>query len=256
MRGHRRIGGVEGHLDGEGGIAKQNVAAILETDAERLPDQQRRETSAIHEQIARDLSGLSGDNAFDVAAFVLDYVRHIGQHVSHAQLLGAVLLQEGGELAGIQVVGVVRHGLVLGSRNQLGRQSLVAQLALGTDVIREALVPTVPQPVRREIELRERLRKHQRVVVPIVLGAGGPARELRSLLECSIAVTEEISLGHSHFLESGSQRRPGAFADTNDLDRRRFDQRHREAARHAASVARGDDARGQPSRGPTSDNDD
>ena len=45
-----------GYLHGQRGIAKQNVAAILESHAELLAQQQRGKAGTIHKQIARDLA--------------------------------------------------------------------------------------------------------------------------------------------------------------------------------------------------------
>ncbi len=65
-------GVVERHLHGERGIAEEDIAALLEPDAEGLADQQRREAAAVDEEVAEDLPGLLGQHALDVAGLGVD----------------------------------------------------------------------------------------------------------------------------------------------------------------------------------------
>src|SRR5262249_27217187 len=178
-------------------------------------------------------------------------------NVAHPELLRAVPREEGGELRGIEMVGVVREPLVLGTRDHLWSEAVIAQPALRGDEIAEAASLPVAEPMRHEVELREPLRKHEGMVVGIVLSACGPARELTALLEGRIALPEELRLRYTHSLQGCTHRRPCSLAHADDLDVRRLDQRHREAVGLDPSLmACGDDPRGEPAGGPAPDDDD
>ncbi len=256
--GHRSVRRVVRDLNGEGRVAEQDVAAVLEAHPERLAQQEGREPGAIDEQIPRNRAGLPGDDRLDVAAFVLVHARHVCQHVANPEFGRAVLLQERRELACVQMVGVVGDRLIFRSRDQFRRQPQIAELALGADIVAEGGgVVTRVEPMGHQVDLGESLGKHQGVVVPVVVRARRPAIEARALFEGGIAMTEELRLGHTHLLECRAQRRPGSLADADDVDGRRFDQRDREGARlDAALVARGDDPGSQPPGGPAANDDD
>ena len=125
--------------------------------------------------------------------------------MAHAQLLGAVLLQEGREFAGVEMIGVVGDGLVFGRGDHLGRQSVVAELALRTNGFAEGAPGMLTQPMRRQIHLGESLRQHQGMIVAIVVGAGGPAGEARALLECGVAVAKKLGFRNAHLFQRGAQ---------------------------------------------------
>ena len=112
--------------------------------------------------------------------------------MANTQFLDAVLGQERRELAGVEMVGVIGDRLVLGRGDHFRRQPRFAELFLRTDRVAEISPLIVAQPVRHQIHLRKALRQHERMVVVIVVGAGGPAGELRALLEGGIAVAEEF----------------------------------------------------------------
>src|SRR6185312_10266514 len=112
--------------------------------------------------------------------------------------------------------------------------------------VAEAAPAGISQPMRHEIELRETLRKHERVVVTVVLGAGSPAGEPRALLECSVALTDELRLGYTDAGQRRAKCRPSALAYADDWRVRRFDERDTEATWHPVAMLRCNDAGGQP----------
>ena len=74
-----------------------------------LPDQQGREAAAVDEQIARELTSGAGHQVRDIARRVGLDLRDLVVDMRDTELLDAVLLQKGHELAGIEVVGIVRE---------------------------------------------------------------------------------------------------------------------------------------------------
>ncbi len=275
MRSHRSVRRVVRDLNGQGRVAEQDIAAVLEAHPQRLAQKERREPGAIDEQISRDLTGLVGEDRLDIAAFALVDARHVCQHVANPEFGRAMLLQERGELACVQMVGVVGDRLIFRRRDQFRRQPQIAELALGAHIVTETRADSTGrggavvtgrrdsiglrdvEPVGCQIDLGEPLGKHQRMVVPVIRGTRRPAVESGALFEGCIAMTEELRLRHTHLLECGTQRRPGSLADADDADGRRFDQRDRERARlNAALVACRDDTGSQPSGGPAANNDD
>ena len=138
LRGHRSIGRVERHLHGERRIAKEDVAAILEADAEGLADEQRREAAAIDEQVAGDLAGLPRQHALDIARLTLFDLHDVREHMADAELFGTMFREERRELAGIQMIRIVGEGPVLRAGDRLRGQSLIAQSPLGGHEIAEA----------------------------------------------------------------------------------------------------------------------
>ena len=194
LRRHRVVRRFVRNLRRQSRIAKQNVAAIFEANAQGLAEEQGGEAAAVDEEVARDLARLLGGHTADVTGFRLIDLRDIRENVAHAQLLGAVLREERGEFAGVQVVGVVGHRLVFRAGDQLRRQALITEAALGCYEIAEALIIAAPQPMRHEVDLSKPVGKHERMVVGIIRRSRSPARELTALLECGIAVLEEIRL--------------------------------------------------------------
>src|SRR6185312_13863218 len=73
LRGRNGVGSDRGrfgfirHLDGKCRIAEEDVAALLERDAQSLPDQQGLEPGSIYEQVRFDLTALLHVEASDVA---------------------------------------------------------------------------------------------------------------------------------------------------------------------------------------------
>src|SRR6516165_4023809 len=99
VRGQGRIRRRIRYLHGESGIAEEHVTAGLEADTQSLAEEQRRETTAVDEQIAGNRPRLAREHALDVAGLALFDLCDVRQDVAHAKLLGAVLREEGCELA-------------------------------------------------------------------------------------------------------------------------------------------------------------
>jgi hypothetical protein len=137
---------------------------------------------------------LASHHGFDVAALRLLHRRDVGEDVTHTELLGAVSLQERRKLAGVEVISVVRDGAVLGRRDRLRCQPGIADLPLRADSLAERAILRIAQPVWREVQLREPLREHERMIVALVLGTGRPARKSGTLFEGGIALAEELRL--------------------------------------------------------------
>ena len=74
-----------------------------------------------------------GRQRLDITLLRGNYIDHVVQHMPHAQLLGAVLLQEGGEFTGIQVIGIISNSSKLGGRWLLWRPPQLTQCLLGTE---------------------------------------------------------------------------------------------------------------------------
>ncbi len=165
VRGQGRIRCLERHLHRERRIAKKNIGAGLEGDTQGLADQQRRKPAAIDEQIAGDCPGLARQHALDVAGLALFDFGNVRQHMAYAEIRGAVLREERRELAGIQMIGVVGLSPVLGAGDGLGRETVIAEPALGSHEIAETAPFPVTQPVRHEVHLGEAMRHHQGMIV-------------------------------------------------------------------------------------------
>src|SRR5262249_42586951 len=183
--------------------------AIFESNAERLADEKRREATAVYEEVTRNVSGLPRRETLDITRFVLVDLDDVRPDVADAELFRAVPREEGGELAGVQMVCAVREPLVLGARDHFRREPVIAQAPLRGDEIAKAASWFGAEPVRHQVELRESLRKHERVVVGVILGAGRPARELTALLEGRIALAEELRFRYTHPLQRCAHRWPG-----------------------------------------------
>src|SRR3546814_9945110 len=76
----------------------------------------------------------------------------------------------------------------------LGRKPVLAQSPLRADRVAKTLAIARCEPMRHQIELREALREHQRMVISVVVGAGRPAGELRALLRSEEHTSELQSL--------------------------------------------------------------
>src|SRR3546814_19532456 len=80
----------------------------------------------------------------------------------------------------------------------LGRKPVLAQSPLRADRVAKTLAIARCEPMRHQIELREALRAHQRMVISVVVGAGRPAGELRALLERRVGGAEQFGFRDAH----------------------------------------------------------
>ena len=181
---------------------------------------------------------------------------HVIEHQSHAEALDAVLAQEHAELAGVEVIGVVRDRRVLGRRRLLRRLALHAQVRLEAHQVGERHVGVTLQPAGDEVRLRVALRQDERMEVVVAVAAVAPALEARALLEGGVALAEEIALGDADAAQRVAHGRPGAFADADRPDVGRFEQRDLQARVGSRAMVGGDDARGQPAGRPAADDHD
>src|SRR3546814_3135849 len=91
----------------------------------RPPRSTRPDTLFPYPTLSR--SRLFGDDRPDVAVLGHRHAADIGKHMAHAQNLAAMALEEGGELARVEVIGIVRQRFVFGRRDRLGRKPVLAQ---------------------------------------------------------------------------------------------------------------------------------
>ena len=247
---------VIGNLDGQSAINKQHIAAVYKRHSEGLSQQQRPEPGAVDEQIPTEAPGATGFNILDIPALGLHHPGHIIHDVTYAEVLHAMLTNEGREAPGIQVIGVIGDARIFGRGNQFGAEPQLTHRLLETHGVREGgrilMLFGISVPERRQVEAREAFGQHQRVIVEIGSLAGGPPGKFRALLERGVALSEEFRLRHTHLLQSGTHRRPGPFAHTDDANCLAFHQGDQEAA----PVAGGNDSgREPPGRTPANDTD-
>ena len=107
----------------------------------------------------------------DVAVVVRVDADDVVEHVPHAELLDAVLAQEHAELAGIEVIGVVRDGRVFRRRDLLRRLAVRAQVRLKADQVGERHIGVPLQPAGHQVGFGVALRQDERMKVVVVLAA-------------------------------------------------------------------------------------
>jgi len=97
----------------------------------------------------------------------------------------------------------------------------------------------------------------ERVEVVVVRRAGGvgPADELHALLERGVALADEARLVQPDRGERAADRREGAFADADDADLGRLDERDARPATGGAQRLR-EKGRGEPAGGAAADDED
>src|SRR3546814_13184180 len=103
----------------------------------RPPRSTRPDTLFPYPTLSR--SRLFGDDRPDVAVLGHRHAADIGKHMAHAQNLAAMALEEGGELARVEVIGIVRQRFVFGRRDRLGRKPVLAQSPLRADRVAKTL---------------------------------------------------------------------------------------------------------------------
>ena len=128
------------HLYRQGGVAKQNVAAVAESHAQRLAEQHAAKAGAVDEKIARDIARLFGGEAGDIAILAQIDVLHVGQHMAHAQLRRAVFLDEGRELAVVEILRVSRHRLIFRLRERLWRDARLREIGQGSSEVQRIVI--------------------------------------------------------------------------------------------------------------------
>ena len=215
-----------------------------------LAEQQRLHARAVDEQIARQRALAPGLQRGDVAVVVRVDADDVVEHVAHAEPLDAVLAQEQPELAGVEVVGVVGDGGVFRRRDLLGRLAVRAQVRLKAHQVGERNVGVPLQPAGDQVGFGVALRQDEGMKVVVVLAAVDPAVEPRALLERGVAFADEVGLGHADSAQRVAHRRPGAFADADGTDIRRFEQRDLQARAGSRAMLGRDDGRGQPAGRP------
>jgi hypothetical protein len=185
------------HLHRQRRVVVQHVFLRKERDLVVLAQQQGLHAAAIDEQVALERAVGRRLQRGDVAVGGgVDGVHMIG-HVAHAEMLEAMLAQEYAELAGVEVVAVVRHRREFRRDGLLGRLAADAQVRLVADQVGERHVRMLRQPLFRQVDLAEALRQHERMEIVIALASIDPAVEARALLERGVALAEEVGLGHA-----------------------------------------------------------
>src|SRR5688572_32384823 len=95
------------------------------------------------------------------------------------------------------MVSIVYDCLELGCRDGLRGKPVIANPSLGADRVAKAPALGFCEPMRDQIQLREALRQHKRVIVSIVRSTSGPLRETCTLLERGITLPDELRFRHS-----------------------------------------------------------
>ena len=131
VRGHGRVGAVVGHLHRQRGIAEQNVAAVLETHAQRLAQQQGREAGAVDEQVALRFRRPGGCKAVMSPFSLWLTVCTSASTWRTPSFTVQCFCRKGANFAGVQMIGVVGHGLIFRRGDGLGRQPVIAQRPCG-----------------------------------------------------------------------------------------------------------------------------
>ena len=134
----------------------------------------------------------------NVAIVVHQHLFDVCQHMAHAQRFAAMALDEGGEFARVQMIGIVGEGVIFGHRNRLGGEAVVADATLRADAVAETFALITRQPMRGEIHLPEILGEHQGMIIAVIHCAGGPAIKACALFERGIAFAEKIGFRHAH----------------------------------------------------------
>src|ERR1700722_15892368 len=220
---------VIGHLQSQRAIDKQHIAALDERHLQCLAEQPRPEARGVDEKVGLQPARLAGFHRVDIARVAFDYPGHFIDDVTDTQILDAMITDERGEAAGVEVIGVVGDAGILRRGDQFGREAPLTDRLLKTDRIRKRgrarVLFRVLRPEGCEIETWKTLGKHQRMIVEVILLTGHPARELRPLPERSVAFAKKVRFREAHLLQGGSHRLPGPFTYTDYADGLTFDQR-------------------------------
>ncbi len=196
----------------------------------------------------------SGEQLRDAAGIIRCNLHDLIEDMRDTQLLDAMLLQKRHELAGIQMVGIVRKSCELRCCDLLGCQRVIAQACLEAQAVGEGRGAWGFQPVRGEIALDVVDWKRKRMIVGIRARAVHPADKLRALLERSLTLAQKISFGDTDLFQRGADRGPGTLAHSDRRLQARFDQGDGYAIRPPVGKACGQHAGGDPTGGATANN--
>ncbi len=241
-------------MHGQGGVDEQLVLHVGNRGAILLADQQGVKTRAVEEEVAFDVAAVIQGQRRNVIIVVRAHCGDAARYVFDAQSVEAMGLQEVGEFAGIEMIGIVGDRLEIGRRRHFGGAVLIAQGGLEADEIGEIFARFRFAPNLSKIELVETARHHEGMVVGMTRPQ--PVLEARGLFEGGVAGHQEIGLGYAHGLQRVAHAGPGAFTDADRGDVRGFDQDDLEAARMVGLEARRQGAGGHPAGGAASGDDD
>nr|GEU28132.1 hypothetical protein [Tanacetum cinerariifolium] len=255
VRGDGRVGPVVRYLHGQRAVDEQHVADGLEAAAQRVADQGGAKARAVDIQVGREHAGLARVDGADRAFPVELHPFHRGLHVAHAQALG-MAAEQGGELAGIEVISVVERPREIAVGGALGRARRVGHALLhgGGSGKPGARRGCALQPVGQQFGAAGALAG-QAERMEIMVGArrrplarrAHPVRKLDALLEGGVAGADEFPFLDADGGQRAADRRERAFAHADDADLCRFHQRdlHAVGVRTGADGAR-QEGGGQP----------
>ena len=219
-----------GHLYGDGRVVEEHIFDREKVDLEMLVDQQTPLPGAVDEQIAfHAFPGLERDGNDVTVVGRLD-AGDIRLDVPDPETPDRVLLQQPGELAGIEMVAVVDVEGILGRGRLLGRETGRNHFSLRRDEIRERDSRCLVEPEPGQVEIGILGRKTERVNIPMIAVDVRPVDEPGALLEARVAVPEQAGLGYPDRLQRLAHRRPGALTDADRRDVGRLDQHDLETA--------------------------
>lgn len=236
------------HLHGQCAVVEGHVAAVDPATVAGPADQDCGLARAIEEQVTRQRRMAAQVQRGDVAIFRRDDAGYFGGDPGNAQPFGGMAGKQRRELARVQMITVIQRPRVIGHRPLARGQIAGAGGGLrghrgGERRVRRSGLPRGQQ--RAHIALR---RGGEGVEIAVTGRAIDPAVKPRPLLEAGVAFAQEFAFGDADAGQRFAHRRPGAFADADGRNIRRFDQRDRQVR-----SARGQQCCRQPSGGAPSD---
>jgi len=251
VRAHR-LGPDTGH--GDGTIARQPTAPVVETRLQRTFDQQPAKARAIQEQVAFDALAAVHLHRFDEAVGGAQlHVHHLAFAAAHAALLG-IAAQEPTIKPGIEMIGIadtanrgIAH-LVHAAKSPAFGGNGIERIVPQTAVAAGALAA---QPV---VVKRQRPERHPCFAegMQVRIADTAPIVELDAELECALRRAQ-------HFVFIQTEKRidqpdlwDGGLADTDDADLLGLDQADTQLLAHGLGEA----CRGHPAGGTATDDDD
>ncbi len=121
------------HLHGQRAIVEQHRASIDEVYAEMAAQQQRCMAGAIDEQVARNGAMRTSFDRRDIAVVGCGDAGDLVADMTHAEPGGGVAGEQGGKLAGIQMIAIVQGTRVGRHALLLGREAQIAYVLLRAD---------------------------------------------------------------------------------------------------------------------------